>query len=86
MSYAVQDLRTGARNALLGRREVELPEAREMHQHAVELGDDEAVALWSRVIWRLLVDLEEYRWLAEPLPAYLCRETGAHVTVLLSRP
>ena len=41
-------------------------EARRAHVIAVAYGDEEAIALWSRVIWRGLAGDGRYAWLREP--------------------
>lgn len=59
-----------ARAVLAGDDAVPLDEARRHHLHAVALGDAEAVALWARVVWRILGRQREHQWLHQPVGYY----------------
>jgi hypothetical protein len=60
------EFRARARLVLGGMLVLDADEVRRAHNLACLLGDEEAVALWARVIWKALAGDARYDWLRRP--------------------
>ena len=62
----VPELRARARAVLAGTLALDADEVRRAHNLACLFRDEEAIALWARVVWRSLAGDGRYDWLRKP--------------------
>jgi hypothetical protein len=59
--------------------------ARLKHGDALIMCDGEAIALWARVVWRLLSGERRHEWLLQPV-GYVGHYTGSEIRTMRSMP